>query len=241
MEKIINKHNIRNFAYVNDKALTRPVKGVVLSFFGLGCGDMYDTDTVEGEYYGEKGILYAIPYTDPWAWMNKQAVDYTDEITDVLFNMYELPENTPVVASGGSMGGLSALVYCVYAKRTPRACVVNCPVCDAVYHYTERPDLPRTMYGALWHNACTLDDALRSISPVHLIDKMPDIPYVVFHCDGDRAVNITKHSAAFAKKMREANRDISLFVVPERDHCNLPYAMKKRYAECIVNSIEKTR
>ena len=58
-------------------------------------------------------------------------------------------ENIPVVSTGGSMGGQSALVYCAYSKRTPVACVANCPVCDTVFHFTERPDLPRTLYSAV--------------------------------------------------------------------------------------------
>ncbi len=36
-----------------------------------------------------------------------------------VFAKYHLSENLPIVSSGGSMGGQSALVYAKYAKRTP--------------------------------------------------------------------------------------------------------------------------
>ena len=143
MEKIINANNVKNFAYVNDVVCRLPIKGVALNFFGLGNMSMFNEDTDEGKFYGDNGILYVTPYTNPWAWMNMQTVAFVDELLDVLFAKYNLDENTPVVSTGESMGGQSALVYCVYAKRTPVACVANCPVCDTAFHYTERNDLPR--------------------------------------------------------------------------------------------------
>lgn len=150
-------------------------------------------------FYAEKGILYVEPYNNPWAWMNNQAVKYTDEIIDVLIEKYALDENIPIVSTGLSMGGQSALVYTAKAKRIPVACVANCPVCDVVYHFTERKDLPRTLYSSLFNEAGTLEDALKSISPLHLIDKMPNVKYHIFHCDEDKSVNIDAHS----KKLNE--------------------------------------
>ena len=113
--------------------------------------------------------------------MNRHTVDYTDELIDVLFREYDLPENLPIVSTGLSRGGLSALVYTAYAKRTPVACVANCPVCDLPYHYTERPDLPRTLYSAFGTYTGTLDEAMRSASPMHIVDKLPvSTAYYVF-------------------------------------------------------------
>ena len=164
MEKIITYETLRNFAYVNDGICGRPIRGIVL-FFGLNGRDMYSDDTPDGQYFARLGILYVVPYNNPWAWMNRQAVSYTDEILDVLFAQYDLPGDLPVVSTGGSMGGLSALVYTKYARRTPVACVANCPVCDLPYHFTERPDLPRTLYSAFWNYEGTLDEALRLSAP----------------------------------------------------------------------------
>lgn len=237
MEKIITIENIRKFAYVNSDVCTRPIRGIVLHFPGLNNKDMHAFDPEEGEFYGEQGILYVIPYNNPWSWMNKQAVGYTDEIIDVLFDDFQLPADLPIVSSGRSMGGLASLVYMAYARRTPVACVANCPVCDAVFHFTERDDLPRTMYSALYHEQGTLEEALKSISPLHLAEKMPEASYHIFHCEADQAVNMQAHSDKFVAKMREYSHNVTYDTVPGRGHCKLTLKMKKRYEEYVLAAI----
>ncbi len=133
---------------------------------------------------------------------------------------------------------LTALTYCVYAKRTPIACVVNCPVCDSVYRYTERDDLPRTMYSALCNEQGSLESALKSISPVHLVDKMPKIEYHIFHCLNDNAVNPSKHSAVFVTKMQNKGHAVTYDTIEGRGHCDIGYPAKKLYAKYIVEAIE---
>lgn len=198
---------------------------------------MFKDETVEGEYYGDLGILYVHPYNNPWNWMNRQAISYTDEILDVLYDAFDLADDLPIISTGGSMGGLSALVYALYAKRTPAACVVNCPVCDMPFHLTERPDLPRTLYSAFWHETGDLSTVLEAFSPLHLVSRMPHIPYHIFHCDQDAAVNLAAHSERFAAAMQERGHDIHYVVVPDRGHCDLPFAVKKQYRTCITDAI----
>ncbi len=221
MKKIITFETIRNFCYVNDTVCTKPIRGIVLNFFGLGGVSMFEEDTPEGKRFGEKGILYVTPYNNPWAWMNSQAVAYTDEIIDVLMARFGLSGDTPIVSSGGSMGGLSALVYTQKAKYTPILCVANCPVCDLPYHYTERPDLPRTLYSAFYHEEGTLENAMKTASPYHLAEKMPHISYVVFHCTEDQAVNKEKHSDRFVEKMIQTSHTVEYRSVDGRGHCDL--------------------
>ena len=68
--------------------------------------------------------------------------------------------------------GKQYYVYTRYAAVTPVACVANCPVCDLPYHYTERPDLPRTLYSAFGDSDSeTLGDAMKKASPYHLALK----------------------------------------------------------------------
>lgn len=238
MEKIITIENLRNFAYCNNQLCKKPIQGLVVSFFGLGGATMYAEETGNGIQFAEKGILYVVPYQNPWAWQNKQNISYTDEIIDVLFEEYNLPDDLPVVSVGGSMGGLSALVYMVYAKRTPVACVANCPVCDLPYHYTERPDLPRTLYSAFYNYDCSLQEALKSASPLDLVDKMPvNSKYYIFHCEEDKAVNKQKHSDRFVDAMKE-NHNIHYYAVPDRGHCDLTDEMQNLYNEHIISSIK---
>lgn len=237
MEKLITMENIRHFAYVNDRICEKPIRGVVLNFFGLGCQAMYHEETEDGKYFAAQGILYVTPYTNPWAWMNRQAVAYTDEILDVLFEAFALGKDTPVVSTGGSMGGMSALVYTKNAKRTPVACVANCPVCDMVFHFTERVDLPRTIYSALWNEAGTMDEALRAISPLHLATEMPKVSYHIFHCGADTAVNIHSHSEKFVNAMRAADHSVTFDIAPGREHCDLTEKLHAKYKQYCVDAI----
>ena len=237
MEKIITYENLRNFAYSNDHLIKGEIKGIVLSFYGLGNMQIHNSDPGDALEFAEKGIIYIIPYYNPWSWMNRQAVAYTDEIIAVLCNKYDLNENVKVVSTGLSMGGLSALVYCVYAKITPCACIANCPVCDLPYHFTERPDLPRTLYSAFGEYEEDLQSALRSCSPLHLVEKMPDIDYTVFHCTGDKSVNLEEHSARFVEAMK-ANHNIRFCIVPLRGHCDLSAEAKLEHKKSILKHFE---
>ena len=239
MKSVITKDNVRFFAYVNDGFLKGPARGLVIDFKGLGGMAMYGEDTEDGRgrRYGERGILFVIPYVDPWAWMNPFAVRETDEILDAVYARTDGP--VPVVASGGSMGGLSCLVYTRYAARTPVACVANCPVCDLPYHYTERPDLPRTLYSAFGDaDDETLEEAMRKASPYHLAlnRDMPKIPYTIFHCTEDRAVNKAMHSDRFVEELAKF-APVTYIPVPGRDHCDLGEEMWVKYEETILNAL----
>ena len=237
MQKIITYETLRNFAYSNDHCIEGEIRGILLSFRGLGYANMATRDEGDALEYAAKGILYIIPYYNPWAWMNRQTVDYVDEIIDVLCQHYSLPQNLKIVSTGGSMGGLCALTYTAYAKRTPCACVTSCPVCDLPYHFTERPDLPRTLYSAFGTYEGTIEDALRSASPLHLAEKMPDIPYTIFHCDHDQSVNLEKHSMRFVEAMTP-HHDVTLHVIPLRGHCDLSAEANLEYVKTILRAFE---
>ena len=228
MNKIITYETIRSFAYVNDNVCKKPIRGVVVNFCGLNNKDMYDEDTNEGVYYSEEGVIYLHPYNNPWSWMNAQAIAYTDEIVDVLFEKYDLPKDTPVVSMGHSMGGLASLVYTKYSKRTPVACISNCPVCDLVYHFTERPDLPRTIYSALWNEDGDIGEVMKKYSPLHLAPEMPDVSYYIFHCEKDKSVNLELHSGKFVEAMKAYGKNIELEVIPDRGHCKLTFAANNK-------------
>ena len=238
MEKIITIENLRSFAYCNHHLCVKPIRGLVLVFSGLGNVTMLEEDPQEAIAFAEKGILYVIPYQNPWAWQNRQNIAFTDEIVDVLFDAYRLPDRLPVVSTGKSMGGSSALVYMVYAKRAPVACVANCPVCDLPFHLTERPDLPRTIYSAFFHYEGSLQDAMRSASPLHLCGQMPAAAkYYIFHCEKDEAVNKQKHSDRFVEIM-QAEHKVCYYSVPERGHCDLPEEIQRKYYDCILSAID---
>ncbi|MBO5051497.1 MAG: prolyl oligopeptidase family serine peptidase [Clostridia bacterium] len=236
MEKIITYETLRRFAYSNDKLIKGDIRGIVLNFFGLGGMPIFYDDSGEAKEFAAQGVIFVQPYYNPWCWMNAQAVDFVDEIVSVLVEHYGLGDGVKVVSTGGSMGGLSALVYTAYARITPVACVANCPVCDLPYHFTEREDLPRTLYSAFGTFEGSMDEALRSRSPLHLVEKMPHVPYTIFHCEDDRAVNLEKHSLRFVEAMRPTH-DVAFITVPLRGHCDLSYEAHIQYREAILRAL----
>ena len=241
MNKIMTPETLSSFAYTNVNFIKGKVRGVVLSFRGLGGAKMFNDESPEvvdnAKLYGERDILFVVPYANPWAWMNAQAVKYTDELVETVFKRFDLPADTSVISTGGSMGGQQAIVYTMYAARTPDACVVNCPVCDMPYHYTERPDLPRTMYSAYFEEDGDIEDVLKTRSPLHLADKLPKIPYYLFHCSEDKSVNINMHSEKLIAAMKAAGHDVTYHIVEGRGHCALTDEAKALFAEYVCKHI----
>jgi len=236
MEKQITPENLCLYAYTNEKVLKNKPGAVVINFHGLGSGGLLQNDDEPAFLYAERDILYVYPYYDPWGWMNRECVAYTDEIADAVFEKYKLAESTPIASTGGSMGGQGALVYSCYAKRTPAVCAALCPVCDLTYHMNERPDLPHTVYHAFRSYEGTLEEAAKTASPLHLIQKMPDIPYMVIHGDADTAVNKQRHSDAFVKELSKS-RKVTYIEVAGMRHCAMPRIIEKRMYDFIIGNL----
>lgn len=239
MKTPITKENLDSFAYTNSHLLQGTPCSVVVEFHGLGGGrDLIKEDYPLSKYLAEKNILYVIPYYGPWAWMNDKAVAYTDEVLDALFEKHRLCDTTPIVSTGYSMGGQGALVYCRRAKRTPAACAAISPVCDLPYHYTERPDLPRTLYLAYSHYDMSLEAALEQTSPLHLAPEMPDIPYALFCGTSDKEVSPAAHSDKFVKAMGERGIEVEYLTMPDLGHCALTGEGEARYYAFISSFVK---
>ena len=56
MERIMTYENIRSFAYVNDRVVKKPIKGIVVNFIGLGGEEMYDNDKDGDTFFGSKVV-----------------------------------------------------------------------------------------------------------------------------------------------------------------------------------------
>ena len=229
MSKIMTSETLRSFAYTNEHLIAGEIRGIIVQFEGLGFSSMQGEDGAYDRELAARGVIRVVPYYNPWSWMNQQAVDYTDEILDVLEAKHLVKPK--LVSCGGSMGGLCAIVFCRYSAHREQivSCVTNCPVCDLPFHFTERPDLPRTLYSA-YGTEPDFDAALRAHSPLHLAQagELPDIEYHDIHCEADGAVNIDRHSVPFVAAMQK-NRRITFDRVPERGHCDLTPEWWDRY------------
>ncbi|MBE7023183.1 MAG: hypothetical protein E7412_01820 [Ruminococcaceae bacterium] len=237
MDKIISYENLKRFAYTNEKICKKPIKGVVISFFGCGAtfASVNDESSM-GKRLAEMGILYITPHNNPWSFMNKQAFNCTEEIMDVLFEHYNLGDDIPIVYSGGSMGGQSALMYSVLSKRKPVACVVNCPACDVVDKYKNDENFSRILYSAVYHEDGPIEEALEKISPNYNVDKLPKIKYYVFHCDKDDLLDIKTNSDVLVAKMKD-DFDITYHIVHGTGHAVLTPEMQELYDKYIIDSI----
>ncbi len=229
---------LRSFAYVNGALIEGAPRGIVIDFPGLGFRDMIGRDPAAAVFFAERRLLYMMPYVNPWMWMNDDAAALTDELIAVLTGRYG---DLPVVSTGGSMGGQAALTYMARAAKTPVACAANCPVCDLLYHYTERPDLPRTLYSAYRNVPGTREEALATGSPIHLAvaGRMPAAYYAIFHCGADTAVRKEAHSDRFVPALRRMlpGCRIDYVEIPGRGHCDLGEDMVRRYWQTAADAV----
>lgn len=224
----ITAENIHLYAYTNAELLENAPRGMVFSFHGLNGTQMIREHSAFAVECAEKELLLVCPYDNPWSWMNDAAVRMVDAIIDALQEKYGR-NDLPLISTGGSMGGLSCLIFARYSRHAITACAANCPVCDLPYHYTERPDLPRTIVSALCHYDMELQEAMESISPLHQAENLPDIPYFIAHCEEDQAVNQQMHSEKLLAAMKKAGRRVEYISVPGRGHCDLSPEARAQY------------
>lgn len=231
MDCPITYENLRTYAYSNDKQIQGTIRRIVIYFTGMGCDDRFDGTLEEGDWLAEQNIAYLIPYGNPWAWMNPKQVQLANTVIDVLCEHYGLPENTPVVSAGLSMGGHGALLYSIYAKRKPIACVTNCPVCDLFRMPSEHADAYSSFYSAFCDETGTMEEILQRHTPLHLAEAelFPKIPYTIFQCSKDLLVPQTYHADQMVELLRKHGYTVDYRMVPDKGHCDLPPEEKRAF------------
>ena len=209
---------IRDVSWIGEEFLRPPVRGVVLSFHGLGQTGAKSGPTTEEIAWAQAGGLVVFPYYGPWSWMNRAARAFVDDLVDAIYRHYKIPDSAPLISTGGSMGGCSSLLYTRYARRPVAACLAACPVCDVKYHFSERPDLPRTFRHAFRGYQEPWDEILAEHSPLAQAARMPDIPYMIVHGDKDKAVNKARHSDKLVAALRKRKLNVRYVEVPGMGH-----------------------
>lgn len=224
------------FSHNNLKAVKEPIRGIVIDHHGLGCnifGSPKDFERMTAEDAAH-GIVWIHPHYGPWAWMNDHAVRLTDRLVDLVLAQHGLPKDLPVCSSGGSMGGQGAYVYARYSRHNVRRVVVNCGVADLAYHYTERPDLPRTITAA-FADAPDFEAELKARSPLALAraGQMPRADYVIFHATKDNAVSIDRHAKPMVAALEASGNKVEYRVSEGTGHTELTPELVKRYYAAI--------
>jgi dipeptidyl aminopeptidase/acylaminoacyl peptidase len=229
--------NLSDVAITNSKWVKGKNRAVILGFHGLGGSPVREHPELSELEFAAAGGLFVFPYYGPWSWMNRRARKLVDAVVEQVYKDYGLEDSVPLIITGGSMGGHGALNYARYSKRKPAAVACNCPVTDPRFHYSERPDLPRTFISAYGLDGQSLDEAFTENSPVEQAGNMPLVPYFIIHGDGDKLVNKAAHSDRFVQCMRETGHDVEYIEAPAMEHCTFnDYAHYRRWMDFIISN-----
>lgn len=235
----MNWDNLEYFAFVNTDTLVGKPKGVVMDFHGFSDATMFEKSNEFARYMGKRGILYVFPYYSVWAWMSKASIAYIEEVIDVVWEHYGLDDDTPFVPQGGSMGGMTASMYCIMGKRKPVACAMNCPVSN-LERISRSKAIRRSVYSAHILDERPIEKVIDELSPLNNVSKFPKIPYFAVYGSLDEGMN-EEVASEFETAMLGAGHDFKRITVEGMGHCNLfefPDAFKT-YLEFIADQILK--
>jgi len=218
--KHINKDNLYDYAFLNEDTLQKPLRAICVNFHGYTDGTMFTQSPVIAEILGKAGIAWCFPYYSVWAWAGKSSQEFNEQVLDAVYDRLEAREDIPLISTGGSMGGLTAMHYTVFGKRKACACAVNCPVSDMLHFFENAPQDRRAFLSAHILEEGTLEDILDANSPLHFADRFPDIPYFLVYGEKDSYFT-DKQRPPFVEKLQQLGVNHSVWIQPEMGHCQL--------------------
>jgi dipeptidyl aminopeptidase/acylaminoacyl peptidase len=232
---------LEKFAWLNTDYIKPPISGIVLRFPGLGnCGMKSEPDACETEW-GHAGALTVLPYQDPWGWMNSTVQHFIDDLVEAIRQRHRLAADVPLISTGGSMGGHAALLYAMKSRHRVASCMALWPVCDLPFHYTERIDLPRTLHHA-YGSYEDIAPQLREHSPLHQVEAMPDIPYLLVHGEKDEAVKKKAHSDPMVAAMRKRHLRVEYVERPNLGHGGpLDYETNHKIIDFVISHLKRPK
>ena len=229
MERFIKAENLEDFCITNEKYLKNGIKGVkglaveFPGFDGNSClsGNFNNNELNNGFALtlAEADILLVYVFTGPWNWMRDVSVKTTDDIIESVFEKYALPRDIKIVLTGGSMGGLGALMYATNGKFKATACAVSCPVCDLFAVSKFSHFFAASVYFACAHYESDYDTAVKSLSPLYRINDFPKIEYFILWCDKDDVIYPEENAIPLLRKMDEAGLSVETLRLEGKGHC----------------------
>lgn len=218
--RYINEENLFDYAFVNLDALTFPVRAVCVDFHGYTDSTMFSESNEKAKRLGEKGIAWIFPYYSVWAWMSESSQEFNEQVLDAVYQKLQLPDTVPLIVTGGSMGGLTALCYLLYGKRKAVACAANCPVTDMGVFFRDFDHARRAILSAHILDDRPLETVLEKYSPVKFVDKLPHIPYLLLYGEKDTVIT-DRFMPQFVEAMQAAGHDVTHFVQKDMVHCDM--------------------
>ena len=244
--EIFTFENINFFTRNNLSYIEGEIKGIVMEFPGLGGSSCLGGHVNMGEYnsgyaqlLGKQGIAIVYMYCGPWSWGNKGVVRMADLCIDAIKAQYNLADDIPVVSTGGSMGGLGALMFTNGSRHNIVACMAACPCYDIIGEYNSfaaNPSFPRTYLSAIYNYDMSLTDGLKAITPCENISTMPKVPYYIV-CNVDDECFDDEGMQKFAKDMENAGHDVTIKVLPNTKHGQFTDEERESYRSFIEKSI----
>lgn len=229
MERFITAKNIEDFCITNERCLKNGVNGIKKlavefpGFDGNSClsGNFNNIELNNGfaQALGDANILLIYVFTGPWNWMRDVSVKTVDDIIGSVKEKYKLPENIEIVLTGGSMGGLGALMYAANGKYKASACAVSCPVCDLFAVSKFSHFFAASVYFACAHYNCDYDTAVKDLSPLYRVKDFPKIKYFVLWCDKDDVIYPNENAIPLIEKMTAAGLDLKTLKLENKGHC----------------------
>ena len=243
--ELIGVDTYTSFCNSNETILKGTPRGIVVEFPGLGGGsclggkqDPMRAYTNSWSKFPETtaaaGLVHVYLMPGPWSWANPGVVREADLIVDALRKKYHLAEGSPLVAAGGSMGGLGALVYAAWSRHKVTACAAACPCFDVLACYACNPLFPRTYVSAVAALDLPLKEGLKRISPAHLIARMPDIPYFIV-CDMKDEIFPEKGMDDYVARLKAAGRSVEYVKLPDMKHGGFTPEARTRLHEFVCS------
>lgn len=230
MDKRAIIDNFDKIAHNNRSLIKGEIKGILLTFRGLGYSLNPSVDTCSYETCAENGILLIFPQYNPWCWMNKKTVKYVDAIVDAAIEMNLLDKNIPVGIFGGSMGGYGAFHYAAKAKHNIAAVCANCPCTNVEYQcYNGTVNIMRSYFESALEDTENFAEYIRENSPLNMVDSLPKIPYRISVGLKDELLSPALHAFPMVEKMKAAGHNVLRVDYPEMGHCN--YSNEDRIKE----------
>ncbi len=234
----ITKDNLFDFAFLNEDTLKPPLKGICVCFHGYTDDTRFEKSSEQARILGENGIAWVFPYYSVWGWMSENSQIFNEQVLDAVYDRLGADEDIPLIISGGSMGGLTALNYLVRGKRRATACALNCPVTDINIIYDCNVGARRAILSAHIEKDCPIDVIMRNFSPVNFADKLPHIPYFLIFGEKDTHF-VDYQMPPMEEKLKQYGHNYTLTVHPKMEHCDIrnhPKALRQ-YCDFIISAI----
>lgn len=236
----INADNVSCFCNTNLDLLTTQPRGIVLEFPGLGGGSCLGGSIDLGPYSGNyaealarEGLVLAYVFPGPWSWMNIGAVRICDLTVSAIRSRCGLPPSSPLIATGGSMGGLGGLIYTLHTTHRVTACAVTCPALDATAAMSVQAAFPRTFLSAVAAYDMPLSAALASISPAAHISEMPDVPYLIM-ADCEDELFPVEEIDRYVEALRGNGRQVEYIHMEGYTHGGFTPEARERFTQFII-------